>query len=123
MDDLWSGQASKTRWLRAPGQTHLHFFFDQEWYIYVQHFLVPFLENRLQEGLDYYVWLAALIRYKQIGDEFDVCDRWSSYRLVTSNLCSPVCPSVGPHVLLVLVVPAIGTGCPAGCILGGRFLN
>ena len=100
MDDLWSGQASKTRWLRAPGQTHLHFFFDQEWFIFVEHFLKPFLENKLQQGLDYYIWLSALIRYKQIADEADVTDRWSAYRSVTSNLCSPVCPSVGPYVLL-----------------------
>ena len=50
--------------------------------------------------MDYYVWLAALIRYKQIGDETDVTDRWSAYRSVTLNLCLPVCPSVGPYVLL-----------------------
>ena len=83
MDDLFSGRSSKYRYRRVAGQEDLRFLFDSEFYVYTKFFIIPQLENNLTGGENYYVWLACLLRFHQIGDRTDVCERWSSYRLVS----------------------------------------
>lgn len=68
MDDLWTGTAGKTRYLRAAGQNHYRFLFDQEFYLYTNYFVVPLLRTRLNNGQNNYIWLSVLIRYEQIGN-------------------------------------------------------
>ena len=80
LDDLWSGVAGKHRFLRAPHQQHYRFLWDQEFYLYTHFFVVPLLENRLNNGQNNYIWLSVLIRYEQVGNPDDVTERWSSWR-------------------------------------------
>ena len=78
LDDLYTGVSSKIRWRRRPDYLFKRFLWTSECNWYLNNCVVPYLNNLLSSGNNFFVWIATRIEFEKINDPSDETTRLDS---------------------------------------------